>query len=120
MFQSLRALSVDTPVKKERRSWERIPVQIVVFCQDVQGKDELCWSARLMDISRGGIKLLSPHKFEPSTVVRIGRADVREESLRLMEALVVRAERPPGERQQFYSTTLRPSSRATPLHDYEV
>src|SRR5207244_3929973 len=77
-------------------SWERIPVQIAVFCQNVQGQDELCWSARATDISRGGIRLLSPHKFEPAMVVRIGRANGAEESLRLVEALVVRAERPPA------------------------
>jgi len=69
-----------------------------VFCQNVEGEDELCWSARVTDISLGGKRLLSPHKFEPATVVRIGRADGREESLRLMEALVVRAERPPGKK----------------------
>jgi len=98
MFGSPRAQVVDNPVKKERRSWERIPVQIAVFCQNVQGQDELCWSARATDISRGGIRLLSPHKFEPAMVVRIGRANGAEESLRLVEALVVRAERPPGEK----------------------
>jgi hypothetical protein len=98
MFSSPRAISADNPVKKERRSWNRIPVQIVVFCQNVQDEDELCWSARVADISRGGIRLLSPHKFEPAAVIRIGRAEGCEGSLQLVEALVVRAERPPGQK----------------------
>lgn len=98
MFSSTRAHVEDNPVRKERRSWDRVPVQILVFCQNVQGEDELCWSARVMDISRGGMRLLSPHKFEPATVIRIGKADGAEESSRLVQALVVRACRLPGEK----------------------
>src|SRR5713226_8506209 len=98
MFSSPRAQVVDNPVKKERRSWDRIPVQKQVFCQNVQGEDELCWSARVTDISRGGIGLLSPHKFEPATIIRICKVDVAEESSRLVQALIVRAQRSPGEK----------------------
>ena len=97
MFLSPRAHVLDNPAKKERRSWNRIPVQIQVFCQNVQGEDELCWSARVTDICRGGVKLSSPHKFEPGTVVRIGEADGFEELSRLLHASVVRAQRSPGE-----------------------
>ncbi len=98
MFSSPRAHRVENPTQKERRSWDRIPVQILVFCQNVQGQDELCWSARVTDISRGGMKLLSPHKFDPATIIRIGRADGAEESLRLLQAMVVRAYRPASEK----------------------
>ena len=98
MFSSPRAQVVDNPVKKERRSWDRIPVQKQVFCQNVQGEDEICWSARVTDISRGGIGLLSPHKFEPATIIRIGKADGAEASSRLIQALVVRAHQSPGEK----------------------
>ena len=98
MFGLPRAHVGDNPAQKERRSWDRIPVQISVFCQNVQGQDELCWSARVMDISRGGMKLLSPHKFEPTTVIQIGRADGFEESSRLLQASIAWAHRPPGEK----------------------
>jgi hypothetical protein len=98
MFGSPLAHVGDNPAKKERRSWDRIPVQISVFCQNVQGHDELCWSARVMDISRGGMKLLSPHKFAPTTVIQIGRADGFEESFRLLQASIVWTHRPPGEK----------------------
>ena len=75
MFGSQRPHVLDDPVKKERRSWNRVPVQVGVFCQNVQGEDELCWSARVVDISRAGMKLLSPHRFDPNTTIRIGKAD---------------------------------------------
>ena len=73
MFGSQRPHVLDDPVKKERRSWNRVPVQVGVFCQNVQGEDELCWSARVVDISRAGMKLLSPHRFDPNTTIRIAR-----------------------------------------------
>jgi len=84
--------------KKERRSWDRVPIQVLVFCQNVRGEDELCWSAHVMDISRGGMKLLSPHKFDPTTLIRIGKADGGEESFRLLQAVVVWAHGSPREK----------------------
>ena len=95
MFGSQRPHVLDDPVKKERRSWNRVPVQVGVFCQNVQGEDELCWSARVVDISRAGMKLLSPHRFDPNTTIRIGKADGAEETSEFLEALVVRAQGAP-------------------------
>ncbi len=112
MFRSPRAQVVENPVKKERRSWDRIPVQILVFCQNDQGEDELCWSARVTDISRGGMKLLTPHKFEPATVIRIGKVDGFEESSRLLQASVVRAHRSPGEKWTLGCALTRELSEA--------
>jgi c-di-GMP-binding flagellar brake protein YcgR len=112
MFSSPRAQVVDNPVQKERRSWDRVPVQVQVFCQNVQGEDELCWSARVTDISRGGIGLLSPHKFEPATIIRIGKADSAEESSRLVQAMVVRAQRSPGEKWTLGCAFIRELSEA--------
>jgi len=96
MFGSQRPHVLDDPGKKERRSWNRVPVQVGVFCQNVQGEDELCWSARVVDISRAGMKLLSPHRFDPNTTIRIGKADGAEETSEFLEALVVRAQGAPG------------------------
>jgi len=98
MFRTQSSQASHTPVKKERRSCTRIPVQVAVFCQQTRGEDELCWSARLMEISRGGVKLLSAHKFEPSTVIRISKAYGMESSSEFLEASVVRAHRSPGEK----------------------
>jgi hypothetical protein len=98
MLISPRAHVEDNPVNKERRSWNRVPVQIVVFCQNVQGEDELCWSARVTDMCRGGMGLLSPHKFEPTTVIRIDKVNGVKESSRLLQTQVVRDCRLPGEK----------------------
>ena len=80
MFDSQRSKVMDDPPKKERRSWNRVPIEVGVFCQNVQGQDELCWSARVVDISRGGMQLLSPHRFDPNTTIRIGKADGPEDT----------------------------------------
>jgi c-di-GMP-binding flagellar brake protein YcgR len=113
MLSSMRAQ--DNPVKKERRSWDRLPVQIQVYCQNVQGEDEMCWSARVMDISRGGIGLLSLHKFEPSTIIRISKADGAEESSRLVQAMVVRAQRSAGEKWTLGCAFIKELSEAEML-----
>ena len=98
MLISPRAHVEDCPVNEERRSWDRVPTQIVVFCENVQGENELCWSASVTNMSRGGMGLLSPHKFEPATVIRIAKSDSAQESSRLLQAQVVRAWRSPGEK----------------------
>jgi len=86
-----------TQSSQERRSWNRIPVQATVFCQKIRGEDELCCYARLIEISRSGLKLLSAHKFEPSTVIRISKAYGVESSSEFLEVSVVRAHCSPGE-----------------------
>src|SRR5262249_49467241 len=83
---------------KERRSWDRVPVQVEVFCQKAQGEDELWWSAHVMDISRGGMKLLSPHKLDSTTAIRIRKADGVEETSELIGASVVWVHPTPGEK----------------------
>ncbi len=89
MFRWPRPKVVGCPL--ERRSWERIPTLVRVFCKKRQGKDELSWSARVVDISRGGLKLLSPHEFDPTTTISIENGD-EQESAQSLEALVVRAQ----------------------------
>src|SRR5882672_10807984 len=83
--------NVECPPKLDRRSWERIPTLVKVFCKKRQGKDELSWSARVVDISCGGLKLLSPHKFDPTTTISIENGD-EQGSAQSLEALVVRAQ----------------------------
>jgi hypothetical protein len=90
MLRSPRPRVVECPPKLERRSWERIPTLVRVFCKKPQGKDELSWSSRVMDISRSGLKLLSPHKFDPTTIISIEKGD---ESAQSLEASVVWAQR---------------------------
>ena len=91
MFRWPRPKVVECPPKLERRSWERILTLVRVFCKKHQGKDEPFWSALVVDISRGGLKLLSPHKFDPTTFISIEKGD-EPESAQSLEALVVRAQ----------------------------
>src|SRR6266481_10148102 len=78
MFRRPRPKVVECPPRPERSSWERIPTLVRVFCKKRQGKDELSWSARVVDISRGGLKLLSPHEFDPTTTISIENGDEQE------------------------------------------
>jgi PilZ domain len=91
MFRWPRPKVVECPPKLERRSWERTPTLVRVFCKKHDGKDELSWSACLVDISRGGLRLLSPHKFDETTTISIENGD-GQESAQSLEALVVRAQ----------------------------
>lgn len=91
MFRWPRPEAVECPPKLERRAWERIPTLVRVFCKKHQGKDELSWSARVVDISPGGLKLLSPHKFDLTTLISIEKGE-EQESAQSLEALVVRAQ----------------------------
>jgi hypothetical protein len=92
-FLSPGLLPQNNSPKPNRRAWERFPTKVEVFCQKARGEDELQWSAHVMDISRGGLKLLIPHKFEPATVLRIARSDWEEKDSRVHKAVVVRASR---------------------------
>jgi hypothetical protein len=58
------------PAVAERRRWVRYPTNMGTFWQTVTGQ-EICYSARVQDISRGGVRLLVNQRFEPGTLVRI-------------------------------------------------
>jgi hypothetical protein len=58
------------PSAPERRRWIRFPVNLGTFWQTVMGQ-EICYSARVQDISRGGVRLLVNQRFEPGTLLRI-------------------------------------------------
>ena len=116
LSQSRRVL-VNT-AKQERRTWDRLPVQVGVFCQNARKEDELWWSACVMDISRGGVKLFSPHRFQPSTLIRIGEADAAEELAQFLEALVVRAQPATGAKWTLGCTLTKELSLAELLTWY--
>jgi len=88
---------VDPPLNKERRSWNRVPVQVSVFCRNHQGEDELYWSAQVVDISRTGMQLLSRRRFEPTTLLHIGKAEASGISSEFLEAVVIRVHPSPRE-----------------------
>jgi PilZ domain len=58
------------PAPTERRRWARYPTNMGTFWQTVSGQ-EICYSARVQDISQGGVRLLVNQRFEPGTLLRI-------------------------------------------------
>jgi len=58
------------PSASERRRWVRYPANLGTFWQAVTGQ-EICYSARVQDISQGGVRLLVNQRFEPGTLLRI-------------------------------------------------
>jgi PilZ domain len=58
------------PAPTERRRWARYPTNMGTFWQTVSAQ-EICYSARVQDISQGGVRLLVNQRFEPGTLLRI-------------------------------------------------
>ncbi len=73
MPESPRPLTFGTPKKFENRVWKRFAVDRVVFCKPAEGDEEAAKSALVQNISRGGMKLVSAHQYEPGTVIKIGK-----------------------------------------------
>jgi hypothetical protein len=58
------------PAPTERRRWVRYPTNMGTFWQTISAQ-EICYSARVQDISQGGVRLLVNQRFEPGTPLRI-------------------------------------------------
>jgi hypothetical protein len=91
MFDSQRPQADDSAPREERRSCHRVPVQVAVFCRNNHGEDQLYWSGQIIDISCGGMQLLSRRKFEPTTLIRVCLAEEAGFSSESIEAVVIRA-----------------------------
>ncbi len=59
------------PSAADRRRWVRYPANLGTFWQAVRTGQEICYSARVQDISQGGVRLLVNQRFEPGTLLRI-------------------------------------------------
>jgi PilZ domain len=73
MPESPRPLTFGNPKRFENRVWKRFPVHRMVFCKIAEHDEEPAKSALVQDISRGGLKLVSAHHYEPGTVIKIGK-----------------------------------------------
>ena len=72
MANSPRPVLLDSAKKSERRVWKRFPIYTEVQCQTNE-KGRPPWSALVLNISRGGLKLVSAHQMEVGALVRVGR-----------------------------------------------
>lgn len=80
----------------ERRVWLRYAAKLSVRCGEVSDETEAAVSAVICNISRGGIQLISPRRFEPGTLLSVELPATRREEGWTLLATVVRA-RPHGD-----------------------
>src|SRR5262245_13723764 len=67
------ALPSESLVGLERRQWRRTDIYQEAFCQfKNQSNEEVFLSGHVVNISRGGLKILSSQRIEPGTTFRIG------------------------------------------------
>lgn len=78
------------PTGIERRVWLRYGSDLEAVCRPSTLRRESGWVARVKDVSRGGVGLISRHRFRSGTPLLI---EVRDQSgdLRLLAARVVHA-----------------------------
>src|SRR5262249_4933285 len=67
----------------------------------------LYWSAQIVDISHGGLQLLSRRKFEPTSLVRVRLTEESGISSEFLEAVVIRAQQSPEEEWTMGCALLR-------------
>jgi hypothetical protein len=80
----------------ERRVWLRYAASLNVRCGEVSDDQDSGVLAVICNISRGGIQLISPRRFEPGTLISVELPAARREDGLAVLACVVRA-RPHGD-----------------------
>jgi hypothetical protein len=83
MSKSPGPVLLDSAKKSERRIWKRFPVYTEVQCQTNE-KGQGPWSALVLNISRGGLKLVSAHQVEVGVLVKVGGAGSPSLSARIV------------------------------------
>ena len=56
---------------QEKRVWIRFPCNVEGSCQPILAGPGHQWSAKVQDISQGGVNLLVNRRFEPRTVLQV-------------------------------------------------
>jgi hypothetical protein len=87
---SMREEKATVPTGIERRVWIRYGSDLEAVCRASTVRQESGWVARVKDVSRGGLGLVSRHRFRAGTPLLI---EVRDHSgdMRLLAAKVVHA-----------------------------
>lgn len=83
---------------EERRVWLRYSASLNIRCEEVNGEADATVEARIEDISRGGIKVISRQRFDAGTVLSVELPAAKGQVPLAVLACVVRA-RPHGERE---------------------
>src|ERR1700687_3303682 len=105
------AASLDCPVPVERREWKRSSVYQEAFCQfKNRANEEVFLTGHVVNISRGGLRILSSQRLEPGTAFRLGIADGTDGLFTLLLSRVVHAGPAPG-RKWLVGCTFTPKLR---------
>jgi c-di-GMP-binding flagellar brake protein YcgR len=81
---------------EDRRLWVRHPANLTTTVQPTNNGRSLRLSARIRDISRGGIHLLVDHSFESGQLITIELPLAGSEQMQFVLACIVRVTREPG------------------------
>jgi hypothetical protein len=74
----------------ERRAWQRTSTQFEVFFQyKNEANEEVFGSGQVVNISRGGLRVLSCQRMEPGTLFRIGVASGNDGLFTLLMARAI-------------------------------
>lgn len=90
-------LDAPADLDDERRVWLRYAANLNIRCEEVSDDVAEGVSAVIGDISRGGLKVIAPRRFEPGTVLSVELPSVGGQSSLAVLACVVRAQ-PHGDR----------------------
>ncbi len=77
------------PEKNERRIWKRFPIYTEVWVQPKTKGEGPRLPALVLNISRGGLKIVSAHRLEIGTLFRVGKSDGSSKSTGALSARVV-------------------------------
>jgi hypothetical protein len=79
-------------VGADRRVWVRYSCDVSSTCHSKRGVDEISWSARVRDISRGGLNVHINRSFEPGSILFIELPLGPDQTVRTLSVKVVRCE----------------------------
>jgi hypothetical protein len=77
------------PPASERRALVRQSSRQTLCLSEAETKEEILWVARIQDICREGVRLLSRQRFEPGTLLRLEVLGKPEEAPLLVQARVI-------------------------------
>ena len=75
----------------ERRVWVRYAANLNIRCEEISGEVETGVSAKICDLSRGGVRMISPRRFDPGTVLSVELPASQGQSALAVLACVIRA-----------------------------
>jgi hypothetical protein len=88
----LDARGVPSDPAEERRVWLRFSANLNIRCEQVVGESEARVYAVISDISRGGVQMIAPRRFEPGTVLSVELPSPEGQTPLAVLACVIRAQ----------------------------